>query len=96
MTTAAKPPTPPDRVRRPASLDDPLLDFREAAALLGLAPATIYSWCSRRLIPSVKIRGALRFRESDLRNLIRAGLRPAVPQQDSSSLLAEGRKGGQQ
>ncbi len=80
----------------PAPRPDRLLNPQQAADLLGVSVATLYSWASRRRIPSVKVSACLRFRESDLRNLIRAGLRPAVPQRDSSSLLAEGRKGGQQ
>jgi excisionase family DNA binding protein len=57
-----------------------LLDVREAAALLGLRPATLYQWAYKRRIPVVKLfgpRGALRFRLQDVEKLIQDSLRPA-------------------
>ena len=59
---------------------DRLLDVRDAAALLAVKPATVYQWAYQRRIPVVKLfgpRGALRFRESDLRALIAGSVRPA-------------------
>ena len=59
---------------------DRLLKVEEAAAMLGLKPATLYQWAYQRRIPVVKLfgpRGALRFRESDLRALIAGSVRPA-------------------
>ena len=47
-----------------------LLDVKEAAAMLAVKPATLYQWAYQRRIPVVKLfgpRGALRFRESDIR-----------------------------
>jgi excisionase family DNA binding protein len=72
--------------RRPAcpaadSLNHRLLDVREAAAMLAVKPATLYQWAYQRRIPVVKLfgpRGALRFRESDIRALIGNSLRPAL------------------
>jgi excisionase family DNA binding protein len=58
-----------------------LLDVHEAAALLGLKPATLYQWAYKRRIPVVKLfgpRGALRFRLNDVEQLIKDSLRPAV------------------
>ena len=43
-----------------------LIEYEEAAKLLGIQPATIYTWVSRRKIPFVKVGGALRFRPSAL------------------------------
>src|SRR3989442_3320951 len=48
-------------------LPDRLLDVNEAAAMLGLAPKTLYQWPYERRIPVVKPsgpRGPLRFRLS--------------------------------
>jgi excisionase family DNA binding protein len=64
--------------RNPGS--DRLLDVREAAALLGLRPKTLYAWAYKRRIPVVKFfgrRGALRFRLSDVERLIKDSVRPA-------------------
>ena len=60
---------------------DRLLDVREAAAMLAVKPATLYQWAYQRRIPVVKLfgpRGALRFRECDIRALIGSCLRPAL------------------
>jgi hypothetical protein len=54
---------------------------REAGALLGLSPATLYGWAYRRRVPVVKLsgpRGPLRFRASDLARLIDQRTRPAL------------------
>jgi excisionase family DNA binding protein len=66
-----KAPPPPDR----------LLDVHEAAELLGLAPATLYGWVYRRRLPVVKLsgpRGPVRFRASDISQLIERHTRPAL------------------
>jgi excisionase family DNA binding protein len=63
------------------STSDRLLDVREAAALLGVKPTTLYQWAYQRRIPVVKLlgpRGALRLRESDIQALIRNSWRPAL------------------
>lgn len=66
---------------RGAPLPDRLLDVHEAAALLGLAPATLYGWVYRRRLPVVKLsgpRGPVRFRASDIARLIERHTRPAL------------------
>jgi len=56
-----------------------LLDVTEAAAMLGVAPKTLYNWAHQRRIPRVKIFGrALRFRESAILKLIRDSEEPAI------------------
>jgi predicted site-specific integrase-resolvase len=53
----------------------------EAAGMLALKPATLYQWAYQRRIPVVKLfgpRGALRFREGDIRALITKSVRPAL------------------
>lgn len=47
-----------------------LLNVTEAAAMLGLKPATLYQWAYERRIAHVKLGGALRFRLSALEKLI--------------------------
>ena len=64
----------------PQRAPDRLLRVNEAAQLLSVRPATMYQWAYQRRIPVVKLfgpRGALRFRESDLRALIAGSVRPA-------------------
>jgi excisionase family DNA binding protein len=59
---------------------DRLLKVDEAAAMLGLTPATLYQWAYERRIPVVKPngpRGPLRFRLSTLQRLIEEWERPA-------------------
>ncbi len=56
---------------------DHLLDVHEAAAMLGIAPATLRNWAYQRRLPKVKLggsRGPLRFRVSDLQRYIRASV----------------------
>ena len=61
------------------SAEDRLLDVREAAAMLGLKPATLYQWAYERRIPVVKLFGrALRFRLSTIQQLIAESDRPAL------------------
>jgi excisionase family DNA binding protein len=70
-------------------LPDRLLDVTEAAALLAVKPATLYQWAYQRRIPVVKLfgpRGALRFRESDIRALIARSVRPALSGSDDRGL----------
>ena len=57
-----------------------LLTAREAAHLLGLSPATLYTpeWRHRHGLPALKIGMALRFRESHLRRFLRQ-CREAAP-----------------
>jgi len=43
-----------------------LIGPREAADLLGVQLSTIYAWSYRRILPSLKVGSALRFRPSAL------------------------------
>ena len=64
-----------------ADPSDRLLDVNEAAAMLGLRPATLYQWAYRRRVPVVKLsgkRGPLRFRLSDLARFITQHTQPAL------------------
>src|SRR5215469_9219348 len=63
------------------ALADRLLDVNEAAAILAVKPATLYQWAYQCRIPVVKLfgpRGALRFRESEIRALIGGSLPPEL------------------
>ena len=55
-----------------------LLTVPEAAAMLGLKPATIRKWAYERRLPVVKLRSAVRFRVSDLETLIARSVHPAL------------------
>jgi len=75
----------PSRAARallPSSDDgDRLLDVHEAAEMLGLQPRTLYQWAYQRRIPRVKLsgpRGPLRFRLSDIRDVIARSAQPAL------------------
>ncbi len=58
---------------------DSLLTCGQAANFLNLKPSTIRAWTSRRRIACVKLNGrSVRYRQSDLERVIRAGLRPAL------------------
>jgi excisionase family DNA binding protein len=64
-----------------SALRERLLDVNEAAAMLGVQPATLYKWAHERRLPVVKLfgpRGALRFRLTDLQRLIATSLRQAI------------------
>ncbi len=58
--------------------NDRLVDAREAAAMLGLKPSTLYQWAYERRIPVVKLGRALRFRVSVVQKLIKDSERPAL------------------
>lgn len=45
---------------------EPMLSAAELADLLGFSPATIVDWSERGSIPSFKLGGRLRFRESEV------------------------------
>lgn len=65
--------------RSEAADNDRLLDVRQAAAMLGLKPCTLYQWAYERRIPVVKLFGrALRFRLSTIEKLIQDSERPAL------------------
>jgi predicted site-specific integrase-resolvase len=53
--------------------------------MLGLKPKTLYRWAYERRLPVVKLsgpRGPLRFRLSDLQQLITTSVRPALRARD--------------
>ena len=54
-----------------------LLIVSEVAEMLSIKPWTLYKWAREGHIPSVKIRGFLRFREEDIEEIVEAGYRPA-------------------
>ncbi len=59
--------------------EDRLLDVKEAAAMLGLKPCTLYQWAYERRVPVVKLFGrSLRFRLSTIQKLIADSERPAL------------------
>ena len=73
-------------------LPDRLLKVDEAAAMLGVEVSTIRQWTYQRRLPVVKLfgpRGALRFRENDLRALIAGSVRPALRGSDAKGLDPE-------
>lgn len=57
-----------------------LLSAEQAARQLGVKLSTVRAWTFRRQIPFVKLLGrrAVRYRQSDVERLIKAGLRPAL------------------
>ena len=56
-----------------------LLSVEEAAIYLGVQKSTIYSWASRRRIPSVKMGRRLLFDQKDLDQIIEVGKRGMNP-----------------
>jgi len=79
----------PERRSESTAPPERLLDVNEAAAALAVKPATLYQWAYQRRIPVVKLfgpRGALRFRERDIRALIAGSIRPALHGSDGSGL----------
>ena len=64
-----------------SGVPDRLLKVDEAAAMLGITPATLYQWAYERRIPVVKPsgpRGPVRWRLSTLLRLIDEWERPAL------------------
>jgi len=43
-----------------------LVDIKVVAKLLNVRPKTLYDWCYKKLIPSYKINGLLRFDEEEI------------------------------
>jgi predicted DNA-binding transcriptional regulator AlpA len=71
----------PERRSESTALSERLLDLNEAAAAIVVKPATLYQWAYQRRLPVVKLfgpRGALRFREGDIRALIARSVLPAL------------------
>jgi len=50
--------------------EDRIVDAAEGAAAIAIKPDTLRRWARRGLVPSFKVRGALRFRLSDLEALV--------------------------
>jgi excisionase family DNA binding protein len=60
-------------------MSDGLLTCLQVARILGLRPATIRAWTSRRKIPSIRVGSrSVRYRVADIQKVITAGLRPAL------------------
>ena len=79
----------PERRSESTALFERLLDVKEAAAALAVKPATLYQWAYQHRIPVVKLfgpRGALLFREGDIRALIARSVRPALGGSDGGGL----------
>lgn len=55
-----------------------LMTPREAAEFLRWSVSTLYTYASKRRLPSFKVGRSLRFRRSDLEKLVNAGERPAL------------------
>jgi excisionase family DNA binding protein len=55
----------PSPTARPVSLE-PMLTAAELAEILGFSPGTIVDWSEEGKIPSFKVGGRLRFRESEV------------------------------
>lgn len=47
-----------------------LLNTKELADYLGLAPQTIRVWVSQKRIPFLKIQGAVRFSEAEIQEIL--------------------------
>ncbi|HUZ45212.1 MAG TPA: helix-turn-helix domain-containing protein [Terriglobia bacterium] len=61
-----------ESIKEPA---DGLLRVHEAAALLGLKPATIRAWLLKRKLPCVRLSArAVRLRRTDIEKIISQGL----------------------
>jgi excisionase family DNA binding protein len=65
-------------VRSSSGFGERLVDVNEAAAILALSPKTLYQWAYERSIPTIKLGSALRFRVSDLENLIQRAARDTI------------------
>ena len=79
----------PRGAAKSTALFERLLGVNEAAVALGVKPATLYQWAYQRRIPVVKLfgpRGALRFREGDIRALIARSVRHALGGSDGRGL----------
>jgi len=58
----------------PTGAGEPLMDLRQAAAFLGVAPSTLQAWVWKRRVPFVKLgtagRAPIRFRPESLRDWV--------------------------
>ena len=76
-------------VRSASGFGERLVDVNEAAAMLALSPKTLYQWAYERSIPTVKLGSALRFRVSDLENLIQRAARDTIIAKNETDLRAQ-------
>ena len=58
-----------------------LLTAEQVAQLLNVRKKTVYTWAEQGRIPAYRINKALRFRESDLQEFIKASRIPLTQQQ---------------
>lgn len=61
-----------------ADAPDRLLDVHAAAAVLSVAPRTLYKWIAQGRLPVVHLGRTVRFRESTLRRIVRDNEEPAA------------------
>ena len=50
-----------------------LINIKQASELLAIPTGTLYQWCHYRKIRFVRIRGAIRFKLSDIEEMIEEG-----------------------
>jgi excisionase family DNA binding protein len=62
-----------------ATLSDPLLNVRAAAALLNVSRRTVYELVASGELPHVRVGGSIRFVPSTLEQWLRDGGRRAAP-----------------
>lgn len=62
-------------------MSERLLTAREIGELLGYSPGTIVDWSEAGKIPSFKVGGRLRFRESEVQNWLEAQRQGPRPQE---------------
>ncbi len=56
-------------------IKDNLLKVSDVATLLAISPRTVRSWCYRKIIPMIKLHGALRFDRTEIEKFIKGGVR---------------------
>jgi excisionase family DNA binding protein len=57
---------------------DELLSLTDVCQRYRISKWTVYQWTSKRLIPHLKLRGAIRFREQDLKKWEESNLSGAI------------------
>lgn len=55
-------------------MTDKLLTPKQVSEILNISTKTVYEWAGNENIPSIKLFGELRFRESEIENIIKNGL----------------------
>ena len=76
-------------VRSASRFGERLVDVNEAAAILAMSPKTLYQWSYERRLPTVKLGSALRFRVSDLENLIQTAGRDTIMTKNEPALRVQ-------